>query len=144
MLTRSVRDVVQGADVGAPHYLPPFSGSFRDAVGRPARKLRIAVSSVPMLGRTVEPVVAAFADAAKLLKELGHEVFEAEPKIDAEPLTSSFLTGLAAELRVGRGFRRFHDRHGPAWTSILHWQTCSGAALPQAGSPRRNVLFRDP
>ncbi|MBM3092219.1 amidase [Ensifer sp. T173] len=107
VLTRSVRDsaalldVVQGVDVGAPYYLPTFSGSFLDAVATPTRKLRIAVSSAPMLGGTVEPeVLAAYADAAKLLEELGHEVVEAAPRIDAEPFSLSFLTVLAAELRV--------------------------------------------
>ncbi|MBV7518965.1 amidase [Ensifer sp. ENS12] len=107
VLTRSVRDsaalldLVQGADVGAPHYLPPFSGSFLNAVAAPLGKLRIAASSTPMLGGTVEPeVLAAFADAAKLLEELGHEVVEAAPQIDAEPFSLSFLTVLAAELRV--------------------------------------------
>lgn len=107
VLTRSVRDSaalldhVQGADVGAPHYLPPFSGSFLEAAGRPPRKLRIAVSSAPMLGGTVEPeVLHAFADATKLLGELGHEVVEAAPLVDAEAFSLAFLTVLAAELRV--------------------------------------------
>ncbi|SFH49365.1 Amidase [Ensifer sp. OV372] len=92
---------VQGADVGAPHYLPPYSGSFLDAVRGPSRILRIAVSSAPMLGGKVEPeVLAAFADATKLLSDLGHEVVEAAPQVDAEAFSLSFLTMLAAELRV--------------------------------------------
>ncbi|MBD9507931.1 amidase [Ensifer sp. ENS07] len=107
VLSRSVRDsaalldVVQGADVGAPHFLPRSSGSFLDVVSAPGRKLRVAVSAAPMLGGTVEPqVLAAFTDAAKLLADLGHEVVEAAPKIDAEQFSLSFLTVLAAEMRV--------------------------------------------
>ncbi|USJ27558.1 amidase [Ensifer adhaerens] len=107
VLTRSVRDsaalldYVQGPDVGAPHYLPLYSGSFLDAVKGPARKLRIAVSSAPMLGGKVEPeVLAAFADATKLLSDLGHEIVEAAPQVHAEAFSLSFLTVLAAELRV--------------------------------------------
>ncbi|WP_210190423.1 amidase [Ensifer aridi] len=107
VLTRSVRDsaalldLTQGADVGAPHYLPSFSGSFLEAVGRPPEKLRIAVSAAPMLGGKVEvEVLSAFSDAARLLEELGHELVEAAPPIEAEAFSLSFLTVLAAEMRV--------------------------------------------
>jgi amidase len=107
VLTRSVRDsaalldLTQGADAGAPHYLPSFSGSFLEAVGRPAEKLRIAASAAPMLGGRVEgEVLSAFADAARLLEELGHQVVEAAPPIEAEVFSLSFLTVLAAEMRV--------------------------------------------
>ncbi len=107
VLTRSVRDsaalldLTQGADAGAPHYLPPFSGSFLKALERPPGKLRIAVSSSPMLGTKVDPeVVLAFAEAVKLLEELGHEVVEAAPVVDADEFSLSFLTVLAAEMRA--------------------------------------------
>lgn len=157
VLTRSVRDsaalldLVQGADVGAPHYLPPFSGSFLNAVAAPLGKLRIAASSTPMLGGTVEPeVLAAFADAAKLLEELGHEVVEAAPQIDAEPFSLSFLTVLAAELRVdveeaakAAGVSIRIEDFDAAWANLLRRRTCSGSALPQAGSSRCHVLLRD-
>ncbi|THK38454.1 amidase [Ensifer sp. MPMI2T] len=107
VLTRSVRDsaalldIVQGADVGAPHYLPLYSGSFLEAVARTPKKLRIAVSATPMLGGVVEQeVLRAFADATKLLEELGHEVVETAPTVEAEAFSLSFLTVLAAEIRV--------------------------------------------
>jgi amidase len=106
-LTRSVRDsaalldLVQGPDVGAPHYLPPNTGSFLQASGQPPGRLRIAVSATPMLGGRVEPeILQAFDDARSLLEELGHEVVEAAPLIDAEAYSMSFLIVLAAEIRV--------------------------------------------
>ncbi len=106
-LTRSVRDsaslldAVQGADLGAPHYLPSNTGSFLHASGQPPGRLRIAVSAIPMLGGRVEPeILQAFSDARSLLEELGHEVIEAAPLIDAEAFSMSILIMLAAELRV--------------------------------------------
>ncbi len=54
-----------------------------------------------MLGGKVEvEVLSAFSDAARLLEELGHELVEAAPPIEAEAFSLSFLTVLAAEMRV--------------------------------------------
>ncbi|WP_234820119.1 MULTISPECIES: amidase [Sinorhizobium] len=107
VLTRSVRDsatlldLVQGPDVGAPHYLPSPPGSFLEAAGRPPGKLKIAISAAPMLGGKVEPeILQAFSATAKLLEELGHDIVEAAPSIDAEAFSLSFLSVIAAELQV--------------------------------------------
>lgn len=107
MLTRSVRDsaavldATHGADIGAPYHAPAFSGSWRDAVSRPPGRLKIAASAVPLLGKTVDPeIIAAFDEAVTLLRDLGHEVVEAAPRIDREAFSMAFLTVLAAELRA--------------------------------------------
>ncbi|NML73040.1 amidase [Rhizobium sp. S-51] len=107
VLTRSVRDsaaildATHGPDIGNPHPLPVFSGSWLEASGRAPRRLRIAVSCEPMLGKTVAPEVRqAFADSVRLLTDLGHEVVEAAPAVERERFALAFLTVLAAELRA--------------------------------------------
>jgi amidase len=107
VLTRSVRDsaavldATHGPDIGSPHPLPVFSGSYLDAVSRAPGRLKIAVSKQPMLGRAVSPeVVAAFEEAVRLLADLGHEVVEATTPVDREAFSMAFLTVLAGELRA--------------------------------------------
>lgn len=107
VLTRSVRDsaaildATHGPDIGNPHPLPVFSGSWLEASGRAPRRLRIAVSCEPMLGKAVAPEVRqAFADSVRLLTDLGHEVVEAAPAVERERFALAFLTVLAAELRA--------------------------------------------
>lgn len=107
VLTRSVRDsaavldATHGPDRGSPHPLPAHEGTFLDAAERAPRRLRIAVSRSPMLGKAVAPeVVAAFDDTVKLLVELGHEVIEAAPPVEREAFSMAFLTALAGEMRA--------------------------------------------
>jgi amidase len=107
VLTRSVRDsaavldATHGPDIGSPHPLPVFHGSYLDAVSRHPGRLKIAVSKQPMLGKVVSPeVAAAFDDASRLLADLGHEVVEAAPPVDREAFSMAFLTALAGELRA--------------------------------------------
>ncbi|HEY1015324.1 MAG TPA: amidase, partial [Herpetosiphonaceae bacterium] len=107
VLTRSVRDsaamldATHGPDIGNPHPLPEFRGSWLEAVGRAPKRLRIAVSCEPMLGKAVAPEVrSAFAGTVRLLEELGHQVVEAAPAVERERFSLAFLTVLAAELRA--------------------------------------------
>lgn len=107
VLTRSVRDsaalldATHGPDIGNPHPLPQFSGSWLAAVSRAPKRLRIAVSCEPMLGKAVEPQVrAAFDETVRLLADLGHEIVEAAPPVERERFSLAFLTVLAAELRA--------------------------------------------
>lgn len=107
VLTRSVRDsaalldATHGPDIGTPHPLPVYQGSWLKAVGHPPKRLRIAVSSIPMLGKAITPEVsAAFADSVRLLESLGHEIVEAAPTVDRDAFSLAFLTVLAAELRA--------------------------------------------
>jgi amidase len=108
VLTISVRDsaamldATYGADVGAPYMPPPRSSrSFLQEAGSEPGKLRIAFSTQPFLGKFVHPdVVKATQDAASLLEDLGHEVVEAAPEIDAEQFSVDFLTIVAGEVRA--------------------------------------------
>jgi len=107
VLTRSVRDsaamldATQGTDIGAPYYAPPRERPFLQEVTANPGKLRIAFTGKPMLGKNVHAdVLQGLEDTVRLLKELGHEVIEASPKIDGEAFSLAFLTVLAAELRA--------------------------------------------
>ncbi len=88
-LTRSVRDAAalidatHGPDVGAPYYAPPLDGPLLDATATPPRPLRIACSMLSFTGDPVHPDCrAAIAHTADLCAHAGHEVIEADPRID--------------------------------------------------------------
>jgi len=103
-LTRSVRDcaalldAVQGADVGAPYEIKPPARPYRDEVGAPPGRLRIAFTVAPLLTDEVHPdCVAGVQATAALLADLGHEVVEATPPLDREPWLDAFVKIVAAE-----------------------------------------------
>lgn len=106
VLTRSVRDsaamldATQGADVGVPYVIPEV-GPFLKEVSKKPGKLKIAVTTKPMLGKNVHPdCVQGVEETVKLLQELGHEVVEAAPEIDGENYSLAFLTIVAAHARA--------------------------------------------
>ena len=77
-LTRSVRDAALFLDAVA---TPETSTTFRDAIGNPKPRLRIAVSTNPPPGPHVSLSPARRAtieDAADMLAALGHEVVEVD------------------------------------------------------------------
>ena len=106
-LSRSVRDsaalldAIAGTDIGAPYAAPTQSASFLSEVTQAPGRLRIAHTITPFMGRTVHPdCITAVHDTVTLLEELGHEVIEAAPVIDAEEWAMNFVTVLAAETRA--------------------------------------------
>jgi amidase len=107
VLTRSVRDsaamldATHGPDAGAPYYAPPVAGSFLDALKKSPRKLRIAFSGKPMLGKNVSPeVLEGLQATVRLLQELGHQLVEDAPAVDGEEFAAAYLTILSAEIRA--------------------------------------------
>lgn len=107
VITRSVRDsaamldAIAGADVGAPYLAPSQTNPFLDEVSTEPSRLRIAFTSHPFLGHTVhEDCVKGLQATARLLRELGHEVVEAAPRIEGEAFSIAFLTIVAAEARA--------------------------------------------
>jgi amidase/6-aminohexanoate-cyclic-dimer hydrolase len=88
-LTRSVRDTaalidaVQGPDLGAPYYAPPLPGPLLDSLNSPPRQLRIAYSTLSFTGAALHPDCRAAVDrTAALCAQLGHEMVEADPKVE--------------------------------------------------------------
>ena len=88
-LTRSVRDTAAlldatvGPDLGAPYYAPALPGTFAEALARPPRRLRIAVSTRSFTGAAIHAdCVAAVEHTARLCEALGHELVPVDPSID--------------------------------------------------------------
>jgi len=98
MLTRTVADtaaildVLAGYEPGDATWAPPPSEPFAAAAGRPPERLRIASTTLPPVpGAVVDPMCArAVADAAELLRSLGHEVDEVDPPWQADGLQELF------------------------------------------------------
>ncbi|HEY7628169.1 MAG TPA: amidase [Ilumatobacteraceae bacterium] len=141
-LTRSVRDTAalidatHGPDLGAPYYAPPLHGTLLDAIATPPRPLRIAYS---MLSFTGEPVHAdcrdAIAHTADLCAQLGHELIEADPKIDILRFMRAWtnivacgteLTVRSREHELGRRATR-DDLDGVTLGAVALGETISGA-----------------
>ncbi len=106
-VTRSVRDcaalldATQGGDVGAPYEIKPPARPYLDEVAAPPGRLRVAFTVAPLLADSVHAdCVAGVQAAAALLAELGHEVVEATPPFDREPLIEAFMKIIAAETGV--------------------------------------------
>ncbi len=104
VLTRSVRDsaaaldATGGPDPGAPYAAALPATSFLRQLEQAPRKLRIAFSGKPMLGKTMHPeCIAGMNATVKLLAELGHEVVEAAPQVSSEAFRFAFMTLLAGE-----------------------------------------------
>jgi amidase len=98
----AVLDATHGPDAGAPYYPPAPIRPYAQEITEPPKRLRIAVSSAPMLGASMDPVcAAAVEDAARLLEEMGHEVFEATLEIDPSEVGFHFAVLTAAATAVG-------------------------------------------
>jgi amidase len=96
-LTRSVRDsaalldATGGADLGDPYCAPPPQRPFLQEVGADPGPLRIAFSAQTLTA--VHPdCISALNDAAALCAQLGHEVTEAQPRIDYQLAAQLFST----------------------------------------------------
>src|SRR2546425_8352592 len=86
-------DATSGPDVGDPYWAPSPSRLFLKDIGADPGKLRIAFTTSAPNRIPVHPdCVRATNDAAKLCSDLGHEVVEADPRIDAESMAPMFMT----------------------------------------------------
>jgi len=88
-LTRSVRDAaalldaVAGPDAGAPgHPIPPVR-PYREQIGTPPSRLRIAWTTTPASGAKIDPECEkAVHETVRLLESLGHTLIEDRPRYD--------------------------------------------------------------
>lgn len=99
VLTRSVRDsalaldVLAGARPGDPFAIASPGTAFTELAERDPGRLRIGFSGRSPVNTPVHPeAIRALEDAVALLRELGHEVVEAEPKYDGQLLAECYLT----------------------------------------------------
>jgi amidase len=112
-VTRTVRDsaalldATNGAAPGDPFIITPPARPYLSDVTTKPKRLKIAVTTTTWSGDRVDPEnVAAVAETAKLLEELGHDVIAASPVIDYAPFIeataniwaaseATWITGLA-------------------------------------------------
>ena len=106
-VTLSVRDcaalldATAGPGPGDPYVAPPPARPFRDEVGAPPGRLRIAYTSLTPNGAPVDPAcVTLLRDTAALCADLGHRVEEADPDLDRAAVVETFLTLAAANTVV--------------------------------------------
>ena len=136
-VSRSVRDsaalldAVAGPEVTSPYWAPPPARPFLEEVGAPPGRLRIALTRRPQVisGAKVHPDCAAAADeTARLLADLGHQVEEADPDVDAEAFARDFFSLVCVETAaflaraqtvLGRRPRRGEIESATAITALL-------------------------
>jgi len=107
VVSRSVRDsaalldATSGPDVGDPYWAPPAGRPFAEECARAPGRLRIAMSTTPLSGADVAEDCRQAVDAtARLCEELGHDVEEAAPPLEAHATIKAF---------------------GRAWTAFANW-----------------------
>lgn len=88
-LTRSVRDTAalidatHGPDLGTPYYAPPLERPLVEAIAVPPRSLRIAYSTLSFTGDPLHADCrAAIEHTAGLCSQLGHDMVEADPRVE--------------------------------------------------------------
>src|SRR6201996_8981427 len=100
--TAAVLDAVAGPVMGDPYWAPAQPASYLDAMKRKPKKLRIGFAMKGLDGGAFHPdCVAAVKHAAKLCSDLGHDVEEASPNLDAALLIPAFMAMWGASLANG-------------------------------------------
>jgi amidase/6-aminohexanoate-cyclic-dimer hydrolase len=106
-VTRSVRDsaalldVCQGPANGDPYWAPPPARPYLEEMGADPGRLRIALQTRAFNDVAVDPECERAArDAATLCRSLGHEVEEAELRIDREEMGRATQVLIASNLHA--------------------------------------------
>ncbi|HWA31497.1 MAG TPA: amidase family protein, partial [Rhizomicrobium sp.] len=100
--TAAALDATAGAVMGDPYWSPPGPQSYLEAMKRKPRKLRIAFAAKKLDGMDFHPdCTAAVKHAAKICRDLGHEVEEASPNLDQSILVPAFMALWGGSLASG-------------------------------------------
>ncbi|GIX40816.1 MAG: amidase [Leptospiraceae bacterium] len=98
VITRSVRDsafildLIQGKDIGASFEIKPPEKPYIEAIKKPPKQLKIAISTESPIHRDIHPeCINAVKEAAKLCENLGHIIEYNKPNIDGEQLAKSYM-----------------------------------------------------
>jgi amidase len=147
VLSRSVRDsaamldATQGPEVGEPYAVVPPERPYLEEVGREPGRLRIAVSRASASGALADPeCVAAVEDAAKLCRELGHDVVEAPPSYNLRAAeeaisaiwssgTATWVDGLSAAMGRTPGPELLE---ASVWATVEYGREVKAVALQRA------------
>jgi amidase len=121
---RSVRDAALLLSVGAD------DDSLRDAADRPSERLRVAVSTKPLLpARVHEDVKRAVEQTRGRIRALGHDVDDEDPPYPLlSPATARYLAGITQDVervelpqRLQRRTRGFGRMGGAIPAPLLAW-----------------------
>ncbi len=165
--TAAILDVLAGYEIGDATWAPPPSEPFAAAAGRApvsadaARggRLRIAATTLPPVANAVvDPVCAgAVAEAAELLRSLGHEVEEVDPPWQIEGLSELFGAVFSVHIAQSIAYSGVVGGHEPTAEDLepMSWAIFSmiqqlnavqgmGLAVQLQGFARRLVSFLAP
>ncbi len=165
MLTRTVADtaaildVLAGYELGDATWAPPPSEAFAAAAEREPGVLRIAATThPPVADAVVDPACArAVADAADLLRSLGHDVEEVEPPWQQDGLSELFGAVFSTHISLSIAYSamlagreaRAQDMEPMSWAifSMIHKLNAieaMAATVRLQSFARRLVAFLDP
>jgi amidase len=165
MLTRTVADtaaildVLAGYEPGDATWAPPPAKPFIQSAESAPAPLRIAATILPPVpDAVVDPMCAqAVADAAELLRSLGHEVDEVDPPWQADGLRELFGTVFSTHIAVSIAYSGIvagreptaDDMEPMSWAIFSMVQKLSavqgiGAAVQLQAFARRLVSFLAP
>jgi amidase len=104
--TAAALDVLAGYEVGDATWAPPPGEPFARAAARDPEPMRIAFTTLPPVpDAVVDPACArAAAEAAELLRSLGHEVQEVDPPWQIEGLTELFGSVFCVHIALSIAF----------------------------------------
>ncbi|MBD0415296.1 amidase [Oryzicola mucosus] len=146
-LTRSVRDTAvlldatQGADLGAPYVAPPLQASFRQALDRNDKRLRIGFATTSLTGEAIDPECRiAVEHTARLLESMGHDLVEALPQADTAGMMAAWtkIVACGTALSVDGAIRKrgrplaADDIEGIARGAVAYARTISGSDYLEA------------
>jgi len=134
-ITRSVRDsaalldATAGPELGDPYWAPPPLRPYREEVGQPPGRLRIALWRESASGVPVEPECRrALSAAAKLCADLGHDVEEAAPPIDpALSLAMGAIVSVSTRVTLEARAAQLGRSLGEADVEPVTWVMVEGA-----------------
>jgi amidase len=141
MLTRTVADtaaildVLAGYEPGDATWAPPPAKPFAQLAGREVGRLRIAAATLPPVpDAVVEPLCErAVADAAELLRSLGHEVEEVEPPWRADGLSELFGAVFSNHIALSIAYSGMVARRGLGGVSEEDMEPMSWAIFSMIG-----------
>jgi amidase len=113
--TAAILDVLAGYEPGDATWAPPPAGPFSAAAAREPSSLRIAATTLPPIpDAVVDPVCSgAVAEAAELLRSLGHEVDEVTPPWQIEGLSELFGAVFSVHISLSIAYSGMVGGHEP-------------------------------
>jgi amidase len=165
MLTRTVADtaaildVMAGYELGDATWAPPPPEPFAQSSAQELGRLRIAATTLPPIPGTPVDLICtqAVADAATLLRSLGHEVEEVEPPWQVDALQALFGAVFSNQIALSIAYSGMvagrtptaEDMEPMSWAIYSMIQKMNavegmGAAIRLQAFARRLIAFLDP